>query len=185
MASINVKFSEGRIEGRQGRQGRRSRGGRNKIGNPEEFLQDSKERTSKELVRLIGASTTEKRVGFENQIADPTIEELMNDGYLRYSDEFTDENCLAHGGQWGFTPGGEWETVTLLDGKDHEDGGIKLTVEGKRIEAQGGELVIKNSYKDVAIIPKDYVVEILDMIEGGCFRCLDNLVKELPTYSDN
>jgi hypothetical protein len=52
------------------------------------------------------------------------------------------------------------------------------------VEAEGRELVLRNSHGDMAIIPKKYRQEALDMIKEGCNGCLDNLISTLPKVSD-
>lgn len=52
------------------------------------------------------------------------------------------------------------------------------------IEAEGKELVLRNSHGDMAIIPKKYRQEALDMIKEGCNGCLDNLISTLPKVKD-
>lgn len=54
----------------------------------------------------------------------------------------------------------------------------------KHIEAEGGELVLRNSNNDVAIIPAKYRQEVLDMIKDGCKDCLNNLINKLPRMKD-
>jgi hypothetical protein len=54
----------------------------------------------------------------------------------------------------------------------------------KHVEVEGGELAIRNSYGDLAIIPKKYKREVEDMIKDGCNDCLDALVSTLPKMSD-
>lgn len=53
-----------------------------------------------------------------------------------------------------------------------------------QVEAEGRELVLRNSHGDMAIIPKKYRQEALDMIKEGCHGCLDNLISTLPKVSD-
>jgi len=52
------------------------------------------------------------------------------------------------------------------------------------VEAEGKELVLRNTHGDMAIIPKKYRQEALDMIKEGCDGCLDNLISTLPKVSD-
>ena len=51
----------------------------------------------------------------------------------------------------------------------------------QKVEAEGGELILRNSHGDIAIIPAKYKLEVKDMVKGKCFRCIDNLVSSLPT----
>lgn len=53
-----------------------------------------------------------------------------------------------------------------------------------QVEAEGKELVLRNSHGDMAIIPKKYRQEALDMIKEGCNGCLDNLISTLPKVKD-
>lgn len=53
-----------------------------------------------------------------------------------------------------------------------------------KVNAEGGELILRNSFGDVAIIPAKYKHEVKDMVSGGCFKCIDNLVETLPTVKD-
>lgn len=52
------------------------------------------------------------------------------------------------------------------------------------IEAEGGELILKNKAGDYVIIPKSYRKEVEGMIDDGCYGCIDNLVETLPESSD-
>lgn len=54
----------------------------------------------------------------------------------------------------------------------------------QKVEAEGGELVLRNSYGDIAIIPAKYKLEVEDMVNGKCYRCIDNLVSTLPSLSN-
>lgn len=54
----------------------------------------------------------------------------------------------------------------------------------KQIEVEGGEVVLKNSYGDVVIIPKDKVSWIEQKISEGCDECVDELVETLPSMKD-
>ena len=49
-----------------------------------------------------------------------------------------------------------------------------------KIEVERGELAIKNSKGDIAIIPAKYRREVEDMIKEKCQDCLDKLVASLP-----
>jgi peptidoglycan hydrolase-like protein with peptidoglycan-binding domain len=53
-----------------------------------------------------------------------------------------------------------------------------------KVEAEGGELIIRNSYGDYAIIPKINKIEVQDMIKSGCNNCIDALVATLPTLKE-
>jgi hypothetical protein len=52
-----------------------------------------------------------------------------------------------------------------------------------KIEAQGGEIVIRNSYDDVAIIPRNLVKKYQAYMKAGCDECIDELVASLPAMS--
>ena len=54
----------------------------------------------------------------------------------------------------------------------------------KRIEAEGGELVLRNKNGSVAIIPAKHRQEVLAMVEDDCNHCLDDYIKRLPKYAD-
>jgi len=53
-----------------------------------------------------------------------------------------------------------------------------------KVTAEGGELILENETGDVAIIPKKYRLEVMGMIEDGCYECIDNLVSTLPVMED-
>lgn len=53
-------------------------------------------------------------------------------------------------------------------------------MKGKKIEAEGEELILKNEAGDYAIIPKKYRAEAMDMLRGGNHACLDGLIGTLP-----
>ena len=53
-----------------------------------------------------------------------------------------------------------------------------------QVEAEGGELIIRNGNSDYVIIPKKYRLEVQDMIKEGCHSCIDSLVKTLPVMED-
>ncbi len=52
------------------------------------------------------------------------------------------------------------------------------------IEAEGGELIIRNSNSDYVIIPKKYRLEVQDMIKENCHGCIDKIVETLPVMED-
>lgn len=52
-----------------------------------------------------------------------------------------------------------------------------------KIEAQGGEIVIRNSFDDVAIIPRNLVKKYQAYMKAGCDECIDELVASLPAMS--
>lgn len=53
-----------------------------------------------------------------------------------------------------------------------------------RVEAEGEELVLKNSAGDHVIIPKKYRRKAQRMLERGCHDCIDRMVATLPTVAD-
>lgn len=53
-----------------------------------------------------------------------------------------------------------------------------------QVEAEGGELIIRNGNSDYVIIPKKYRTEVQDMIKDGCHGCIDKLVETLPVMED-
>lgn len=55
---------------------------------------------------------------------------------------------------------------------------------GVKIEAEGGELILRNNNGDVAIIPAKHRQEVLDMVKDGCNGCLDDYIRRLPKQSD-
>lgn len=64
----------------------------------------------------------------------------------------------------------------------YKEGG--LPNKGESIEAEGGELIIKNEFGDFAIIPKNKASEVERMLTEGCFGCIDELVSGLPVMED-
>jgi len=55
---------------------------------------------------------------------------------------------------------------------------------GTKVEAEGGELILRNDKGDIAIIPANHRQEVLDMIKDGCDNCLDDYIRRLPKKSD-
>lgn len=53
-----------------------------------------------------------------------------------------------------------------------------------KVEVEGKEGFIENSFGDRAIIPKDKWGEVQKMIDEGCYDCIDRFVANLPKYSD-
>src|SRR5574343_201095 len=53
-----------------------------------------------------------------------------------------------------------------------------------QVEAEGGELIIRNGNSDYVIIPKKYRLEVQDMIKENCHDCIDKLVETLPVMED-
>jgi hypothetical protein len=50
----------------------------------------------------------------------------------------------------------------------------------KQVEAQGGEIVIKNSHGDIAIIPRNKVETINKALEDNNHQLIDEIVSTLP-----
>jgi len=53
----------------------------------------------------------------------------------------------------------------------------------KNIEVEGGEIAIRNSHGDLAIIPKDKRNWVKQKLSEGCHNCIDSLVETLPIAS--
>lgn len=53
----------------------------------------------------------------------------------------------------------------------------------KNIEVEGGEIAIRNSHGDLAIIPKNKVNWVKQKLSEGCHTCIDSLVETLPIAS--
>lgn len=54
----------------------------------------------------------------------------------------------------------------------------------KNIEVEGGEIAIRNSHGDLAIIPKDKRNWVKQKLSEGCHDCIDSLVETLPIATD-
>ena len=54
----------------------------------------------------------------------------------------------------------------------------------KNIEVEGGEIAIRNSHGDLAIIPKDKRDWVKQKLSEGCHDCIDKLVETLPVMED-
>ena len=52
------------------------------------------------------------------------------------------------------------------------------------IEAEGQELILRNTNSDYVIIPKKYRTEVQGMIKDNCHGCIDSLVETLPIMAD-
>jgi hypothetical protein len=50
----------------------------------------------------------------------------------------------------------------------------------KQIEAEGGEILLKNSHGDIVIIPKKDKNKIESLVNDGCGECIDSYVNTLP-----
>lgn len=53
-----------------------------------------------------------------------------------------------------------------------------------KIEVEGGEIAIRNSHGNVAIIPKNKVKELKALLDEGCDSCIDAFVSKLPKGED-
>jgi len=60
----------------------------------------------------------------------------------------------------------------------------KKTTKSSTIEAEKGELVLRNEAGDYAIIPRRYRREVQDMLKDGCHKCLDSFIATLPTLKN-
>lgn len=58
-----------------------------------------------------------------------------------------------------------------------KNGGVSIS---GNVNAEGKELILKNSYGDYAIIPKNHRAEVIDMVKEGCNNCIDSYVSQLP-----
>lgn len=54
----------------------------------------------------------------------------------------------------------------------------------QHIEVEGGELAIRNSHGDVAVIKKEDREKVQKMIDAGCDTCIDRYVSRLPRLQD-
>ena len=54
----------------------------------------------------------------------------------------------------------------------------------KNIEVEGGEIAIRNSHGDLAIIPKNKVNWVKQKLSEGCHNCIDSLVETLPVADE-
>ena len=54
----------------------------------------------------------------------------------------------------------------------------------KRIEAEGGELILRNKNGSVAIIPAKHRQEVLGMLKDGCTNCINDYISKLPKHTD-
>lgn len=75
---------------------------------------------------------------------------------------------------------GDWEIIKDLKSPTHKQGGIDLSIKGNTIEAEGNELVLKNSVGDLAIIPKKDRLKIKDLIADNNEKALNNYISALP-----
>jgi len=66
-----------------------------------------------------------------NPIDEANIQRLLSTGKAQLVDDQTGNPCMADGGQFGFTPGGDWRVVREFKGKSHAQGGIDIAVSKK------------------------------------------------------
>ena len=57
-------------------------------------------------------------------------------------------------------------------------------MKNRKIEVEGGELLLRSAEGHYAVIPAKYRREVLDMLEDGCEDCLNNLISTLPKEKD-
>lgn len=55
---------------------------------------------------------------------------------------------------------------------------------GFDLEAEGGEIVIRNTNGDYAVIPKNKVGHIQKLLDEECYGCIDEYVSTLPSMED-
>lgn len=53
-----------------------------------------------------------------------------------------------------------------------------------KIEVEGGELALKNSFGDIVIIPQKNRVEVEGMVKDKCWDCIDAFVNTLPVMAE-
>jgi len=54
----------------------------------------------------------------------------------------------------------------------------------KPVEAEKGEIIIRNSNDDIAIIPKEMYSEVTKLINDGDHVAIDEIVNDLPSYNN-
>ena len=70
---------------------------------------------------------------------------------------------------------------SIINNNDFNKFNMKQNI---NIEAEGSELILRNSAGDHVIIPKKYRTEVQGMIKDGCHGCIDSLVETLPVMAD-
>lgn len=50
-----------------------------------------------------------------------------------------------------------------------------------QVEAEYGELLVRNSHGDIAIIPRNKASQVRELLSSGCNDCIDGIVATLPT----
>lgn len=74
-----------------------------------------------------------------------------------------------------------WDIVQDLKGApSHNKGGTDITIQGTEVEAEGSELILRNTNGSIAIIPKKHRQEVTDMLREGCHNCLTTYIETLP-----
>jgi len=53
-----------------------------------------------------------------------------------------------------------------------------------QIKVEGGELVLKNEYGDLVIVPKEYAHEVQGMLDENCMDCLNKFIANLPKLEE-
>ena len=71
------------------------------------------------------------------------LDQMILDGEIKMVDDETGEPCLAHGANFGFTPGSKWEVIKEFKGKSHDAGGIDIVVGNGTIKMTGKDGDIK------------------------------------------
>jgi hypothetical protein len=54
----------------------------------------------------------------------------------------------------------------------------------ENIEIENNEIIARNSYGDLIIVPAKHKKEFLDMVTEKCFSCIDEYAKGLPKMED-
>lgn len=106
---------------------------------------------------------------------------VIKESDITYTDE-EGKTCAEMGLTTNQNPKfGDWEIIKDLKGSPtHKQGGIDLSIKGNTIEAEGNELVLKNSVGDLAIIPKKDRLKIKDLIADNNEKALNNYISALP-----
>lgn len=57
-------------------------------------------------------------------------------------------------------------------------------MKNKKVEVEGGELLIMSKEGHYAVIPAKHRQEVMDMINEGCDDCVNSYIQTLPKDSD-
>lgn len=117
---------------------------------------------------------------------DILLQSMVQSGEIKYLDE-EGKPCAAKGMYIGGSFGkfGDWRIVKDLKGApSHDYDGVDLNIKGNTVNAEGGELVLRNKGNDYAIIPKDSRKEVMGMIADNCYGCLNSFIDKLPKNPD-